>query len=336
MTDINGLTIILNATTPEDLFGHKDDEKKAHRKYRQLLQASHPDMFIEDADKKVAEKAFVKVNEFWARFTGTSTKTNTIKTRKHEYVLGNQKASYDGFTLFNGSYDNGHEKTLLSFPNDHNDNDLSENQASILKRLNKEVPEDFKAFYPNFVENFRFKINNSLKNITAYQLPDGLYSLADVKEDYPEGIPARDVAWIFRRLLVAIGNANDIGVIHSGINLNSVLIHPEQHGLVLQDWYYAVEEGQSLVAVPNSFKTFYPEYVLKKQPVHKELDIYLAAKTMEALLREDAPRPLRAFFKGCQLKSVPAARHLLFEFDELIENMWGPKKFHVFAMRRNA
>jgi hypothetical protein len=335
MSNIKGLQEILNASTPEDLFGVKKSSSSSIR-YRQLLKTAHPDMFIKPSDKVLAEKAFIKLNQLWEDFNGTKKKPNVVKTKKHEYVLNTKLYTYDGFVIYSGTYDNGHENCLFSFPIDQQDNDLNENHATVLKKIKKEIPAAFSAFYPNLIENFRFNINGSLKNFITYKQPEGFYSLADVKEDYPEGIPARDIAWMFRRLLVALGNANDIGVIHGGINLNSVLIHPEEHGLILRDWFYSVEEGEALTALPESSKTFYPQYVFDKEPARRELDIMLAAKTMELLLQENAPRPLKAFLKGCQLKTLPTAADLLGEFDELLKNMWGARRFHVFQMKRTS
>ena len=45
------------------------------------------------------------------------------------------------------------------------------------------------------------------------------------------------MAWIWRRLLLALGHAHDRDVIHGAVLPTHVLIHPEAHGLLLVDWY---------------------------------------------------------------------------------------------------
>lgn len=335
METIEDIKLIIDATGPHDIFGTKKSTHTA-KIYKRLLKASHPDMFTKPEDKILAQNAFIKLAKMWEEFNGKKKKENVITTRKHEYTITNPLGNYDGFSLYEATYDAGHKKAVLSFPINSADNDLAENSATALRKLNKDIPDIFKLFYPQYMETFRFTINSALRNFTACSKQENFYSLAQVKEDYPEGIPAKDIAWIFRRLLTAIGNANDIGIVHAGINLNAVLINPENHDLILQDWQYSIEESDVVSAIPLSSKDFYPQYVLDKEPSYKELDIYLAAKTMEALLDDKAPRQLKSFLKGCQLKSLPPAANILGEFDELLKNMWGPRQFHVFKMRRTA
>lgn len=55
---------------------------------------------------------------------------------------------------------------------------------------------------------------------------------------------------------------------------------------------------------------------------------------MLALIAAPVPRPLAAFAAGCTLAS-PVWRprdawQLLREFDDLIERLWGPRKFRPF------
>ena len=61
-----------------------------------------------------------------------------------------------------------------------------------------------------------------------------------------------------------------------------------------------------------------------------DLDIYLATKTMLALIASPVPAPLAAFAAGCTLASQrrrPAdAWDLLREFDDVIERMWGRER----------
>ena len=68
----------------------------------------------------------------------------------------------------------------------------------------------------------------------------GFRSLAEVRSAFPAGLDPRDAAWMWRRLLVAIGAAHRAGVIHGAVLPEHVLIHPAEHGLVLVDWCYSV------------------------------------------------------------------------------------------------
>jgi len=323
---------ILDAKSPKELFG---EGKNTQRAYQRLLHLSHPDMYGDEDMKKTANAAFIRLNELWESFNHVaknSVEAETIKTRRHEYTLGEKFYDADGVTYFFATYDAGYEKAIIVIPSAAQDNDLIENYSAMLHKLKNEVDPKYSAFFPFFLEAFKFKINGQVKQLLAYSQPENLFTLKQVKEEYPEGIHGRDIAWIFKRVLVAIGNAHDKNIIHGGINLDSILIEPDQHGVLLTSWQYAVNNGDALQALPSSYKANYPDYIFEKKPAKNELDISLAAKTMMDLMGPDAPKQLVAFFKGCQINTLPSAAELLYEFDVLLERVYGEKKFHQFFM----
>lgn len=336
MTTIT-LDSILAAKTAKDLFGEKDNPK-ANKLYKKYLHISHPDMYSPLGDEaSKANSAFIHLTKLWEEYNGKVDKAaeGIIKTKKREYHLGELDFDYDGFAIFKATYDGGHKTSYLSFPKNVKNNDLVDNYKSKLKKINSDVNPRFKAFYPELLESFRFSIDGQVRNFISYEMPDGFYSLRQVMEDYPEGIHGRDIAWIFKRILIGLGNAHELGIIHGAINPDSILIHPEQHGLIIRDWQYAVEDGEALSAIPMTNKALYPQYVFDKEEAHKELDFYLAANTMELLYRDDMPKGLRAFFNGCKLSKMPFADDLLGEFDFILEKVYGEKSFHEFRMKRN-
>lgn len=324
---------IINAKTPKELF---PDADKARKTYNRLLQIAHPDMYGDHAKKEQAQKAFIQLTQLWEKYNNksTSTKTNVIKTRKHEYSVNQVEYVVNNSSYLHVTYDAGHKDAHLIIPNNAKDNDLHEEGIINLKNILKETPDRYKPFYPEFLEAFKYKVNGETKQITSISLPEGMFTLTQVKEDYPEGIDGRDIAWIFKRILIAIANAQDQGYIHGAINLDSVLIHPEYHGVTLTGWEYSIEKGDYLKAVPEKIRTWFPEYVFKKEMARLSLDTHLAAKTMEELLTENAPKQLRTFFKGCHLENLPHPGVLIEEFDELLIRIYGPKKFHHFSMKR--
>jgi hypothetical protein len=60
----------------------------------------------------------------------------------------------------------------------------------------------------------------------------------------------------------------------------------------------------------------------------------MATKSLLALIREPVPQRLGAFAAGCTLatrsRRPDDAWELLREFDELIERLWGPRRFRPF------
>lgn len=324
---------ILNAKTRQELFGDGNTESM-RQAYRKLARQSHPDMFSNRTEKERAQKAFIRLTDLWESSTKAAkpAKTSLIVTKKHSYDLGIKFNENDVFVAYNATYDAGHEDCELWITRNPQDNDLAQNAGTALKKLNKEVPEEFRAFYPEFIEMFKYRQGGTDRTTIAQKVPDDFVSIAEVKKAYPRGIHGRDVAWMFKRMLVAVGNAHDVGLVHGGISDEAILIHPEFHGLMLRNWQYSVETGETLTAIDGSVRDNYPASVFAKEEQNYRLDVNMAAKIARSLLADDAPRQLRIFFGGCMVNSIPHPAHLLNDFDELLYRIYGAPKFHVFTM----
>ena len=323
---------ILMASTRQELFG-TGNEGSMRQAYRKLARQSHPDMFSKTSDKLRAEKAFKHLTLLWENSAKPKPANESlIVTKKHSYELGDKFYENDVFIAYHATYDAGHEKCELLITRNPQDNDLSQNAGAALKKLNKEVPEEYRAFYPDLVEIFKYRQQGSDRATVVQKIPEGFVTLAEVKKAYPKGINGRDVAWIFKRMLVSIGNAHDVNLVHGGISDETFMIHPELHGLILKDWHYSVETNLALTAINSKVKASYPESVFNKLPQDYRLDVRMAAKIAQDLLEDRAPRQLRIFLSGCQVSSVPHPAELLAEFDELLIRIYGSPKFHVFEM----
>lgn len=328
---------VLAAEYPEDLFG--TDDENARREYRRLAAVLHPDVAGPDATV-----AFQKLSELyeWHR-TGTKPKgANQIilTTKKRSYVLGDLKYQGDVANLYGGVFDDEGTpaQVLLKMPRDPNDNDLLVAEAQALKVIRDDVDDKWAAFFPYLVESFRHqdKATNQRRRVNAIAPLDGFYTLAEVLKAYPDGIDSRDVAWMWRRLLTALGVAHDAGLVHGAPTLDNILIHPEKHGLVLADWCYSVKEGEPLTAVPESNKAAYPlADITDKAPVTGALDMFVAHRTILRLLRRGAPKQYVAFIAGvsqARPKTRPTAGETLKALDEMLFNLYGPRKYHSFTM----
>jgi serine/threonine protein kinase len=143
---------------------------------------------------------------------------------------------------------------------------------------------------------------------------------------------------MWRRLLVALGHAHRCGVVHGAVLPEHVLIEPAEHGLTLVDWCYSTAPGGKVPALVERYRDWYPPEVPAGQPVGPGTDIYLAGECMRRLMGRRAHPRLLAFARGCalpQLRRRPSdAWRLLGEFDELIEELYGPRKFRPFALPR--
>ena len=228
---------------------------------------------------------------------------------------------------------------LLKIVRDPADNDLMRREATALTRLQDAVDPALLAYFPPLVATGKRDDARSgiRRHVNLIGELSGFRSLAEVRAAFPAGVDPRDAAWMWRRLLVAIGVAHRAGVIHGAVLPEHVLIHPAEHGLVLVDWCYSVSGSAGRVrAIVRRYQRWYPPEVLAGDPAGPDLDIWLATRCMAELIGGRAPAGIAAFARGCLLAS-PGRRpqdawRLLAEFDGLLERLYGPRTFRPFAM----
>ncbi len=328
-----------SARTPQDLF---NDPDKARSTYRRLARLFHPDHNPGD-DR--AEAAFAQLSAFWAEYNGHAPSTtaqpnsNTgvvFETKRHVFVGDDLLAKGDISNVYRVEYtaDGSTKTAVVKMPRSPKNNDLVAHEIDVLKILNSEVEEQYRPFHSTTVDSFshRDKTTGKTRKCVVLEDLDGFVSLADVLSAYPNGIHTRHVAWIARRLFVAMDTAHRAGIVHSAVFPEHVMIHPADHGVVLVDWSYAAKVGEKI-------KSAVPKYVDKgwygksyQQPVDHRIDVRQAAHTLEALLGSQEARPYRAFFNGCRVASTPPAGELFQEFDEMLTRLYGKRTFIPFEM----
>jgi hypothetical protein len=96
------------------------------------------------------------------------------------------------------------------------------------------------------------------------------------------------------------------------------------------------DHGDCVPAMVERYRAWYPPEVLQRRAPGPHTDIHLATRCMTQLMGERAPRPLVAFARGCALPNPERrprdAWQLLGELDELLERLYGPRRFRPFAM----
>lgn len=368
---------LAGARSAEEVFGQlkgTQEEKLAEARtiFRRLARIVHPDHYEGTDDFARADLVFKQLAQFWEQArerleNGTygmasadqAFKPFKIQTASGLYTLERLLAQGDLCNLYAGRVERDYsspvrrsEYVLLKVPKRPEDNDLLVNEARILKHL-RGNPGYAQAsnFVSRLVEAFPYeeRATGIVRQIVALYYMADLYSLKEVRAAYAGGIDARDMAWIWRRLLVALDFAHSSSVIHGAVLPVHVLIQPEQHGVVLIDWSYAVIDPERtherISAISSDYRAWYPAEVFAKEEPAPALDIYMAASCMIDLLggnpREQTmparvPWQIQNHLKGCMLarsrQRPQDAGVLLKEFDELLERLWGPRTFHAFSM----
>lgn len=331
------------ATDARDLFPEPD---AARSTYRRLARVLHPD--VNPGDKR-AEQAFARLTELWNLYNGktpgdvrhpaASNGTIIYETKRYTFALHEYWSRGDLANLYFVSYVPGQVSSalnaaMLKMPRSPKNNDLIVNEITALKTLKEKVPEQYRMYHAKTVDSFRHKDAASGKDrraiVTEYL--DGFVSLREVLDAYPQGIDPRDVAWMARRLWIALDTAHEAGVAHGAVFPEHVMIHPADHGVVLIDWCYSRPIGETLeAAVPRYMNDGWYGSRYDK-PLDHRLDVRQASLTLEKLLGLKEARPFRAFFNGCRVASAPPAGQLYEEFDDLLARLYGRRRYRPFQM----
>ncbi len=354
------------AGTLEEVFGEitgADPLLTIKKRYHDLVKMVHPDLFTQETDKKLAHFAFGQLSAWFKAAEekiqlGAYAPTKgghpqvILQTSQGVYRIDDEPIQGEVFNSYPCSFEKyGHiRRAMLKITRKPQNNDLLQNEIAILRTLlNSPDAKKFSAYLPGLLDAFVYQDKSGEHQAAVLNHHRGWYSLEDIRHAYPSGINPKDMAWMFRRLLVALGFAHRNGVVHNAVLPSNVWILPEYHGLMLTNWTQATCEsldgGINALSIDPAYRNWYPSEVLNGAPPSAQTDIRLSVKCMLFLLGGDpvhrrlpdsVPNPLKAFFKGSLLpgKAAPGdAWALKGEFDELIERFWGKRKFHLFVMK---
>lgn len=315
--------------------GFPADAHEAARHYRRLARLLHPDTAPAGRGAQAAA-AFARLTALWTARGGD---LPTVTTGSRRYVLGPVLATGDLAVLRTAHYDHDGDRreAVLKIPLRPRDNDLLEHEADVLTRLDTAADPRHRAYAPRLVESFRHRdADGAERRVNALEPLTGFHPLTEVAAAHPDGLDPRDAAWMWRRLLTALGWAHRARLVHGAVFPEHVLIHPRLHGLVLVDWCYATATDTHVPLLVDRHRDSYPPEIPGRLPATPATDIHLAARCMRQLMGERAPGPMRAFLRACVLPSQAArpqdAWRLLGELDELLERLYGPRSFRPFTM----
>ena len=327
-----------------EVFGPVQTEEELGRAYRRAARACHPD--LHPVDNPAAQEAFVRLTR-WHALAREQLRTGaygqqpsgpTVRLRHNGRVYEVQPA-----IAFRGEFANVYRAAYEGLPvavkvaRQARDNDLLAGERTALRRIGRRVEARYRPFFPGLLDSLAYEDEGGEQraaNVLTWV--GGAYTLDEVRQEYVTGVDPKDVAWIWRRLLVALGAAHRAGMVHGAVLPPHVCVLPAEHGLVLIGWTGAVEAGRPIRAISSADERWYPKEVMDKEPATPATDVAMGARCMLFLLGEDAPAALSRFYRGCMLPS-PRQRPqdawaLLREFDEVLARLWGQRRFHPFAV----
>ncbi len=341
MSDV--LTTVLQATKPEQLFGTKGEEAAA-RAYKRLTRQVHPDKF-EPKHRDRATQAMANLTKLYAALKKPQGPAGfTLTTKRGTTVVGELIEKGPIANVYKSTSEG--RLTITKIVRNPGNSDLLLREAKALKKINAEIDSQFNPYFPVLVDTMKHKDSASgavRRVVVMDRLMEELTPLSDVLKAFPNGLDPRDASWMFRRLLLGLGAQHRAGVVHGGIVPPNLLLHLEFHGLVLTEYTSSVliGEDEKVPALARGWEGVYPsEVVSVKTTPTAATDIYMAAKMMELMCGDQAPRQIRAFLKACTVKDQDKrpddAWQLLEDFTALIERLYGPRRFRVFRMPATA
>jgi hypothetical protein len=344
--------LLRRAASPLDIFGPLGSAPQAalKRRYRELVTLAHPD----HNPDRVAEatQAFTRLRDHYAtaqhqvsRGVYGATQRISATTKLHQYIGYEPPLTGDLCDLFPVEVDGQH--MLLKVARLPRNNDLLAAEAQTLRRIDRALEgQKVRAHFPTLVEPFQLRdAANVQRHCNVLRAERGFVSLAEVLRAYPAGLLTSDAAWMFNRLLAALGTIHNLGMVHGAVTLAHVLIRPADHNGMLVDWCYSVAVGEPLKAISPPYAVDYPPEVAAKQPATPATDLYMAARCLVRLLGGDGdpqslpagvPKPIRALLRGCLLASPQRragdAWQLFDDFREILGQLYGPPVFRPFQM----
>lgn len=323
-----------------DILGPDLDHEEDQSVFRRLSRVLHPDYHQGRPTEARAAAAFAKLATLWDQHKngGKRASAVVITTKKRTYSVAD-KPTWKGevanlYRAVHAAPDGSEVVSWLKMARRPQDAGFVQREALVLRRLQADGHEDFRYGAPTITESFRHRDNAARvdRQCLVREAEDGLITLADVMRAYPSGLDPRDAAWIWRRLLVIAGWAHNVGVVHGAILPSHVVLHPKKHRVMLVGWGRSVEIGGTITSIPKGSRAMYPDEVLEKKPATEATDVYMATRCMESLVGDRAPKPFKAFIRGCTFVRSGEAWALKDEFTDMIERLYGPRKYRELLM----
>lgn len=326
------------ATAASEVFG--DD---AAAGYRHLAKLCHPDRFPPGTEQEKARRVFQRLGA-WKEIADGKTPPVVIASPRHHYTLVRQLGFGDVADVNLAVADGVRYVLKIARTSDAN-RLLADEHEHLQAMIARSGDRRYREYLPRPVETFVVSGVGRGRQVSVFAYREGYHTVEAIRERYPSGLDARHLAWVFKRMLVVTGFAHACGLVHGAVLPAHAMVHAENHGLVLLDWIHAVPTGRPLRLVPAKYRDWYPGEVFQRRAAGPATDIFLAAKCLLYIAGGDpvtgrwpaaVPHEMKQFLGTCLYES-PRMRpqnawDLHEQFDELLERLFGPPKYHPLTL----
>ncbi len=279
----------------------------------------------------LAREAFARLAELFEQWLGAEGGDFVVIGAHGKYPVGALHAGGSVADVFVSGADR-----VVKIPRRSTANGLLATERNALRDIAIVVEEHdwLRPYFPELADTVDHVDTGSGERRTVNvlgALTSEFVTLEQVRTAYPGGLDPRDYAWMHRRLLRAIAGTALAGWVHTAISPANVLVHPRLHGVVLAGWSFATRPGTPAAATLGSLH--YPPEI--RDAASHGTDVHMAHRLMLTMLGPRAPEPMRTFAAGCMQPDPslrPDAADLLDEFDDLLDRLYGQRRFRPFEL----
>lgn len=279
---------ILKKQFPGDLF--VNDEKECNRLYKELAKKFHPDMNKEKNAKDVFEhitmlykKALDDIkNNTWVKENYVELHTNVGKRLAISYKYHNIFEIGECYVcqkvviyVFNIGCDKFYDNAVKRI------NGLSFKSGKM---------EELKNFFPQIQAEHTLKDG---RKCLVFSKTEDMYPLKAIYDYYNGRIYDKHVAWIINRLSNLACYLQFSGLVHNGIDINSIFISPSKHAAaIVGGWWYCVPENEKMIGTTMDIFGIMPITIKNSKIAGISTDLEAIKLLGRTLLGEKQPRKL--------------------------------------------
>lgn len=334
---------ILTATQPEDIFGYNENltAEELLDFFKAVRKQVHPD---KNGDSKESTDSFVILEAMYDE----ALRKIQSNVYGQSYLLRITSVSppvhYDVNALFESTpfsdiyTAHSHNavgtslgEVLLSVSSEPKLNSYMVAEAKLLDDVYQNP--SFAVYVPQILNSFIYSFNGTQRHINVLDVPQGYVSLETILEAYPGGLPAKDMAWIYRRLLDILGYIHSLGYIHGAVLPCNILVGlGDIHQVKLINWHCSISLNTPLKARYSAYTYLYPPEIEAKEKVTPSVDLYMAAKCMLMLTDPGInERPILGFLNSCIIKNIAERPQdswgVRKQFSMLIDKIWAEREY---------
>lgn len=351
----NLLALMAQARLPAEIFGPLAGDQAAalHRSYRRLAATLHPD--ANPGQAIAAAEAFRQLQTWYALAQHAlrggvygAVPIFSLTSASHQYDCYHAMHTGTHCDLFPSLTNAG--PVLLKVARAPHFNPHLEAEAAALAQVERELAgQPVRAHFPRLLDRFRAADRSGQqRQVHVLHREEGALSLAALLRLAPQGLAPADAAWIFNRLLAALGVAHSLGLVHGAVLPQHILIRPADHNALLIDWSACQPSGKPPRLIAKEHLALYPPEASAGHALSPASDLYMAARCMALLLGgvgpapeppAHIPAPLRRLLATCLIAAPHRRAHdawqLLDDHHAILRQLYGPPHFRPFPIALN-